>query len=120
LTTPALMEKYAVVVQNGQEMDAEIRLESGNETVWYDMIVTPLMDGVVISLTNINEKKKAEETLKRNYQELIKTRENYQNLNLQLEQKIRERTHDLSKSEERFRLITGVISDAVWDRDLIS
>lgn len=113
------LEKYNRVVGEGEKFHTETQLEMHGQLDWFDIIATPLPGGLVISLTNINDKKKAEEKLKRNYNELIKSKESYRNLSEQLESKVRERTAELTQSEERFRLITNAISDAVWDRDLV-
>ena len=113
-------EKCIRVINNGQSFQMEMQLDLKGETNWFDIIVTPMMDGILISLTNINEKKKSEEKLRNNYHELIKSKESYRSLNLALEQKVKERTHDLAQSEERFRLISNAISDAIWDRNLVT
>jgi two-component system CheB/CheR fusion protein len=71
-------------------------------------------------MTNITDKKEAEQKLRKNYQELIKVKENLKQVNTNLEEKIAERTHNLTISEERFRLIAGATNDAVWDRDIVN
>lgn len=113
-------EKCIKVITTGTPLHVEMQLELEDRTDWFDVRATQMMDGLVLSLTNMNEKKKAEEKLRRNYHELIKTKESYRTLNLQLEEKIQERTLELSNSEERFRIISSVISDAIWDRNLVS
>ena len=120
LFTNAFLEKSIEAINTGQSFHLETSLTLRTEKEWYEIIAAPMSDGLVVSMTNISEKKKSEEKLRRNYQELIKAKENFRNLNLQLEQKVRERTEQLSISEERFRLITASISDAVWDRDLVN
>ena len=39
-------------------------------------------------------------------------------LNSELEQKVQERTYDLSQSEERFRKVAALTNDAIWDWNL--
>ncbi len=113
-----LLEKCSRVIETGEPFHTEMQLETDGKVEWYDIIATPLLDGIVMSLTNVNDKKEAEEALRKNYQELIRSKESYRTLSLELEKKVVERTAELSISEERFRLITNAISDAVWDRDL--
>ncbi|HET7898957.1 MAG TPA: PAS domain-containing protein, partial [Flavisolibacter sp.] len=60
------------------------------------------------------------EKFKRSYHELLKTKDNYRKLNIELEEKVKERTFELSESEERFRLIANTTSDAIWDWDLVN
>ena len=79
-----------------------------------------MTDGFVVTLTNINEKKLAQEKLRKNYHELIKAKENLKVLNTGLEEKVKERTVELSQSEERFRLVANATSDAIWDWNLVN
>ncbi|HEY0058626.1 MAG TPA: chemotaxis protein CheB, partial [Flavisolibacter sp.] len=120
LLKKGFFEKCTRVTDSGTPMHFEMQLEYKETTGWYDVIITQLLDGVVVSLTSINEKKKAEEKFRNNYQELLKTKESYRSLNLALETKIRERTFELTQSEERFRLISNATSDAIWDRDIVN
>lgn len=114
------LKKCSEVMDSGQPYHSEIQLQQNEITDWYSVIVTSMVDGVVVNLTNINDKKQAEEKIRHNYQELVRSREKYRELNLELEQKVRERTFELSQSEERFRLISTAMSDAIWDRDLVN
>jgi two-component system, chemotaxis family, CheB/CheR fusion protein len=120
LVNDELFEKLITVVNTGVPLQTEIALSIAGNNDWFDMIVTQMMDGIVISLTNINDKKKAEEKFRNNYFELMKTKENYRNLNIALEDKVKERTFELTRSEERFRLIANVTNDAIWDWDLVN
>ena len=112
-------EKLVQVVQTNQPLRTEMILEKG-AAQWYEVVATRMMDGLVITLTNINEKKEAEEKLRRNYHELIQAKENLKALNASLEHKVAERTQDLAESEERFRLIASSTSDVVWDWNLVN
>ncbi|HEY1114284.1 MAG TPA: chemotaxis protein CheB, partial [Chitinophagaceae bacterium] len=119
LVKNGLFEKLVQVVQSNQPLRTEMVLDKG-DAQWFDVVATRMMDGLVITLTNINEKKESEEKLRRNYHELIKAKENLKALNASLEQKVAERTHDLAESEERFRLIASSTSDVVWDWNLVN
>jgi two-component system CheB/CheR fusion protein len=119
LLKDGFFEKCVQVVQMNRVLHTEMVLDNGAPQ-WYDVVATRMMDGLVITLTNINEKKGAEEKLRKNYHELIKAKENLKELNASLETKVAERTRDLAESEERFRLIAASTSDVVWDRNLVN
>ncbi|HEU0111287.1 MAG TPA: chemotaxis protein CheB [Flavisolibacter sp.] len=120
LLNKSFFEKYVQVISTGLPLHTEIKLDNDGRSDWYDMVATQMMDGIVISLTNINEKKLSEEKFRENYFELMKVKENYRNLNIELEEKVNERTNELSQSEERFRLIANATSDAIWDWDIVN
>lgn len=123
---PVLLEKISLddliaVVEEGKSWQTEVLLpvqQKGEE--WFLVMASRMEGGLAMSLTNINEKKSAEEKFRRNFHELLKTKENYRKLSIELEEKVRERTYELSESEERFRLIANTTSDAIWDWDLVN
>ena len=115
-----IYEKCVQVVETGNPLHTETLLERQGQPEWYEVVGNQMMDGVVITLTNIHEKKKAEDKFRKNYHELIKARESLRSLNIELENKISERTIELSLSEERFRTIADATSDAIWDWDLVN
>ncbi len=120
LSVAGLYERFLVVVNNNKLLHTEVRLTVDGEQKWYEAIANKMEDGLVLTLVDINEKKTSEVTLKNNFHELIKVKESLYNLNFYLEQKIRNRTEELSNNEERFRLIVGATSDVVWDWDLVN
>ncbi|HEV7331418.1 MAG TPA: chemotaxis protein CheB [Flavisolibacter sp.] len=123
---PQLLEKIslrelAAVVNENTVIQTEVLLHTLNGTdEWFLLMATKMGDGLAMSLTNVHEKKAAEEKFRRNYHELLKTKDNYRRLNIELEEKVKERTNELSVSEERFRLIANTTSDAIWDWDLVN
>ncbi len=74
-----------------------------------------MQDGFVLILSDITLRKEAEEKLRKNYNELLITKETLRELNNQLEKKVKERTHDLEESEERFRMVASLTNDVIWD-----
>jgi len=109
------------VIQSGKPLQTELMFTVAGNDEWFQMTATKMgADGLVMTLNNVHEKKMAEEKFRRNYHELLKTKESYRNLNIQLEEKVKERTFELSQSEERFRLIANATTDAVWDWDLVN
>ncbi|ANE52920.1 chemotaxis protein CheB [Flavisolibacter tropicus] len=113
-------EKCVDVVEADQPMHIEMLLEVNGEDEWFEVAATKMMDGLVITLNNINEKKLAEQKIRKGYSDLLIARENLKQLNVSLESKVAERTQELSVSEERFRLIARTTSDVVWDWNLVN
>jgi two-component system, chemotaxis family, CheB/CheR fusion protein len=120
LVKKGIFGKAINVINTGTPLRTELQLTIYGKPQWFELAANQMTEGLVITLTNIDEKKKAEEKFRQNYHELIKTKENYRNLNTALEEKVNERTLELSQSEERFRLIANTASDAIWDWDLVN
>ncbi|GAA4733007.1 chemotaxis protein CheB [Flavisolibacter ginsenosidimutans] len=109
------------VVANDSTLQTEVFLDTNEGNQWFQLMASKMgKEGVVMTLTNVHEKKMAEDKFRRSYHELLKSKEAYRNLNVQLEEKVTERTFALSQSEERFRLIANATTDAVWDWDLVN
>ncbi|TWW00768.1 CheR family methyltransferase [Chitinophaga pinensis] len=114
-----LFEKYIQVVDHGAVLHAEFHLERKQQDYWYEMSGVKTQDGnMVITCSDVTEKKDAEDRLRRNYNELVQARESLRNLNSELEYKVLERTRELTMSEERFRLVSKATNDTVWDWNL--
>ncbi|HYE55507.1 MAG TPA: PAS domain-containing protein, partial [Chitinophagaceae bacterium] len=111
-------EKFAEVVRGEKVLQLEYSRTLDGSEHWFELNALKMMDGLVVTLTEITEKKQAEEKLRRNYAELLNVKENLRKLNLQLEDKVKERTKELSESEERFRLVTKATNESVWDWNL--
>ncbi|TCJ12054.1 PAS domain S-box protein [Flaviaesturariibacter flavus] len=113
-----LFDQMIVVVEEEKQLHKELMLTDNNVETWYEVVGIKMLDGLVLTLTDITEKKLAEEKLRRSYQELMRTKENLKTLNASLEEKVLQRTAELSASEERFRLIAANTNDMVWDWNL--
>jgi two-component system, chemotaxis family, CheB/CheR fusion protein len=118
LAINGMFEKYCQVVQEDRPLNLDIFIES--ETSWYEVSAVKMTDGFVATFNNVTEKKLAEQRLKKNYVELVSVKDNLKKLNTELESKIRERTKELSMSEERFRMVSQATNDAIWDWDLVN
>lgn len=118
LTGNDLLTRYIDVVEGDKNHHSIFR--SKDDGKWYELTVVKMMDGFVATFTNITERKQAEERLRANYMELISARETLKKLNVELEDKVQERTRALALSEERFRLVSRVTNDAIWDWDFVN
>ncbi len=113
-----LFHKLVKVVEDNKVYHDECNITLGDQAVIYEMIAVKMMDGIIITYTDITEKKDAEQRLRKSYSELVIAKDTLKQLNRELEEKVRERTRELSGSEERFRLISQATNDAIWDWSL--
>ncbi|WDF55469.1 chemotaxis protein CheB [Mucilaginibacter sp. KACC 22063] len=117
LTDQQLYDRFVKVMDTGTAMQAEFCV---NNKIWYHVIAARISGGIVVTYTDINERKQAEQKLRKNYNELITARENLKKLNEELESKVQERTRKLSESEERFSLVSKATNDTIWDWNLVN
>lgn len=115
LATKVFLEKFINVVNKGYVFQDEFE---SKDLRWYDVVAVKMQDGFVLTLTDVSDKKLAAGKLKKNYNELIIARESLRYLNVDLEDKIRERTKELTESEERFALVSQATADTIWDWNL--
>ncbi|GAA4332761.1 chemotaxis protein CheB [Flaviaesturariibacter amylovorans] len=114
-----LFTQFADTVEQEKSLHTETVLVRSGHDLWYEVVGTGMMDGLVVTLTDITEKRLAEEKLRRNYHELMRAKESLKALNASLEEKVARRTSELSASEERFRLIAANTNDIMWDWSLV-
>jgi two-component system CheB/CheR fusion protein len=119
LATLSLFRRYVEAVNTGKSGFMEINFEKNGIRHWYQAGISKKQDGFVLVLTDITRRKETEEKLRKNYNELLVTKETLRELNDQLEQKIRERTRDLEISEERFRMVASLTNDVIWDWNFV-
>ncbi|HEX9405898.1 MAG TPA: PAS domain S-box protein, partial [Thermoanaerobaculia bacterium] len=99
------LSQIASVFASGKMVIIEYPLQIGERLVWFSASVAPLDESSVIWIArDITERKSIEDAL---------------------EQRVRERTRELSESvealhvsEERFRLLAWSTTEAVWDLDM--
>lgn len=98
----------------------EIQLRVRDTSRWYELSTVRLKDGLVLTFTDMTGQKDALNKLRKNYNELIVTRESLRELNSNLETEVENRTQQLSQSEERFRLVAKATNDCIRDWDLVN
>jgi len=113
--------KLIVQLQHQTIVRTEYAFISGGFQSWFDVVCLRMKEGlVVVTLTDITDKKQVEEKLRRSYDELKIAKDKLAVLNEKLEDKIKERTQQLTESIERFRLVSKATNEAIWDWDLLN
>ncbi len=113
LAVPQLFDQFVRVVETDSVFHKDLFIEQQQR--WYSMTVIKMMDGFAATLIDITSKKRSEQKLRKNYNELIAVKDNLKRANEQLESKVEERTRELGASEERFRLVASATNDALYD-----
>jgi two-component system CheB/CheR fusion protein len=111
-----LFKEFARVVTHG----SATRFEQSFDDKFFEVVAVKIKNGVAVTFTDVTDKRLSEEKLRRNFNELIRIKEDLKALNNNLELNIQERTKELSESEERFRLVSKATNDAIIDWRLIS
>jgi len=113
---PVLTKEFQKVYNHA--LPARFELVFNNKS--FDAVAVKIKNGIAVTFTDVTDKKIAEERLQKNFNELIRTKEELKVLNANLEAIIQERTRALSESEERFRLVSRATNDAILDWRLIN
>jgi len=120
LKKSGLFRKFADVVETGNNLHIEQYLEINGTKNWYDILGAKMGDGLTITMAEITQKKNSEDKILLAYEDLKKAERELIKLNNKLEERVAERTQELTASEERFRLVSMATNDVVWDWDLVT
>jgi two-component system CheB/CheR fusion protein len=120
LINEQIWRKLIQVINGAPSVLTEFSLEDEGKVRSFDVSAVKLNEGVIVTFTDITQRKNAEKRLKRNYNELIAARESLKELNANLEVEVAARTKELSQSEERFRLVSRATNDVIKDWDLVN
>lgn len=112
-----LFGRYTSVVEKGSSLQTEFQLTNKR---WFQLVAVKMSDGFAATLTDITDRKRADQRLKKNYNELIAVRENLKLLNVELEEKVSQRTKELTASENRFNEVAKATNDTIWDWSLMN
>ncbi|KAA5540815.1 chemotaxis protein CheB [Adhaeribacter rhizoryzae] len=120
LKKSGLFRKFVDVVETGKHLLTEQHLEVNDRKDWFEISGAKVGDGLTVTMAEITQKKLSEEKILLAYEELKKAEGELIKLNNKLEERVAERTQQLTASEERFRLVSMATNDVVWDWDLVS
>lgn len=109
-----IYETAVQVIVTGRPVHKEIEINREGIRNCYELVANQMHDGLVMTLTNIDERKQIESKLRENFDELAIAKENYHNLNIALEEKIRARTEELELIVQEFKFVTDFIPQMVW------
>ncbi|MGK9125879.1 ATP-binding protein [Olivibacter sp. SA151] len=94
-------------------------LQIDNREQWFEISMVKMRDGLALTFNDITLQRETTDRLRKNYNELVVTREQLKNLNSGLEDEVAKRTAELALSEERFRLVARATNDCIRDWDLV-
>ncbi len=114
LVKDGIFDMAVQAVVTGNPVQTELELNITGEIHCYELIANQMNDGLVMTFTNIDDRKQIEKKFKENYDELLVAKENYEILNVQLEGKIKERTEELETIVQEFQFVTDFMPQMVW------
>ena len=110
---------FSIATEKSEPIHFEYCYQEGTKESCYDVTAVKLNDGVVVTFSDVTEKKEVERRLNENFDQLLDTEEQLRKLNIDLESRIKTRTLELAESEERFSLVSKATNDAIWDWNLV-
>lgn len=111
-----LFDKYVKVAQTGTILHTQVNLNNK----WFEVMGAGIDNGIALTFAEITDKKQADQKMAKAYEDLKEAEERLRKLNNNLEKIVEKRTRELSRSDERFRLVSEATNDAVWDWNLVT
>lgn len=115
-----IFKKMKKIVSQGGTLRQEVHYQHEGLDIWVEVLAAPMKKGVAMTISDIQEKKEAEEELFVAYEEVKKGEEKLRSLNAELEKRVEDRTRALTESEQRFRLVAQATNDAIWDWNMVT
>jgi two-component system, chemotaxis family, CheB/CheR fusion protein len=110
------IKEFTSVVQENFVFTKSYRNKLENKH--FTLSAVKVNDGIVVTLNDISENIILTEERDKAFDELLKAKEKLSELNAKLEARVVERSYELEKSEDRFRLLSKATNDAIWDWNL--
>lgn len=120
LKNTGIFKKLKKIADKGGMLRQEINYQHEALNTWLEIQAAPMEKGIALTISDINEKKNAEDELVRAYEDVKNAEKELIELNTDLEKRVEERTHALSESEHRFRIVAQATNDAVYDWNLVN
>ena len=115
-----IFKKLKKIAKEGGLLRQEIHYQHEPLDTWLEIQAAPMEEGIALTIADINDKKDAESELVQAYEDVKNAEKELLDLNAGLEKRVEERTHALSESEHRFRIVAQATNDAVYDWDLVN
>ncbi|MDF9799482.1 two-component system CheB/CheR fusion protein [Catalinimonas alkaloidigena] len=115
-----IFKKMKKIASKGGVLRQEVHYQYEELDIWIEVLAAPMKKGVAMTISDIHEKKEAEEELFIAYEEVKKGEEKLRKLNTELEKRVEDRTRALTESEQRFRLVAQATNDAIWDWNMMT
>lgn len=115
-----IFKKLKKIASSGGILRQEVHYLHEGLDIWIEVLAAPMKNGVAMTITDIQDKKEGEEELFIAYEEVKRAEEKLRDLNAELEKRVEDRTHALTESEQRFRLVAQATNDAIWDWSIVT
>ena len=111
-----LFDKYVEVAQSGSVLHTQANVYNK----WFEVMGVSIDNGIALTFADITDRKLSDQKMTQAYEDLKLAEERLRKLNNDLEKIVEKRTKELSRSDERFRLVSEATNDAVWDWNLVT
>jgi len=116
-----VLQTYRQVVESGESTSFEFMNQKNNR--WFDVTVARMMDGLVVTFSDITDKKTASEKVQRSYDILKTTSQQLKDSNYKLEQSNMDllqfasvASHDLKEPLRKIQVFGNLLKDSVHEK----